>query len=101
MSSNCAVILAAGQGTRMKSSKPKVLAEVLFKPMIDWVTDAAVNAGVEDICLVTGFKREMIDEHFGGRFKTVEGASRYGSRNHAGKGFYQGAYPGQRARSQR
>ena len=72
MSSNCAVILAAGQGTRMKSSKPKVLAEVLFKPMIDWVTDAAVNAGVEDICLVTGFKREMIDEHFGGRFKTVE-----------------------------
>ena len=72
MSSNCAVILAAGQGTRMKSSKPKVLAEVLFKPMIDWVTDAAVNAGVEDICLVTGFKREMIIEHFGGRFKTVE-----------------------------
>ena len=71
MSLNCAVILAAGQGTRMKSSKPKVLAEVLFKPMIDWVTDAAVGADVEDICLVTGFKHEMIDEHFGGRFKTV------------------------------
>ena len=72
MSSNCAVILAAGQGTRMKSSKPKVLAEVLFKPMIDWVTDAAINAGIEDICLVTGFKHEMIDEHFAGKFRTVE-----------------------------
>lgn len=72
MSYNCAVILAAGQGTRMKSSKPKVLAEVLFKPMIDWVTDAAINAGIEDICLVTGFKHEMIDEHFGGKFRTVE-----------------------------
>lgn len=72
MSSNCAVILAAGQGTRMKSAKPKVLAEVLFKPMIDWVTDAATHAGIDDICLVTGFKREMIDEHFGGRFETVE-----------------------------
>lgn len=71
MSSNCAVILAAGQGTRMKSSKPKVLAEVLFKPMIDWVTDAAVAAGIDEICLVTGFKHELIEEHFAGRFKTV------------------------------
>ena len=71
MSSNCAVILAAGQGTRMKSSKPKVLAEVLFKPMIDWVTDAAVAAGIDDICLVTGFKHELIEEHFDGRFRTV------------------------------
>ena len=41
MNSNCAVILAAGEGTRMKSSKPKVMAEVLFKPMINWVIDAA------------------------------------------------------------
>lgn len=72
MGNNCAVILAAGQGTRMKSSKPKVLAEVLFKPMIDWVTDAAVNAGIDDICLVTGFKHEMVDSHFGGRFETAE-----------------------------
>lgn len=72
MSQSCAIILAAGQGTRMKSSKPKVLAEVLFKPMINWVTDAAVNAEVKDICLVTGFKHEMIDEHFAGRFETVK-----------------------------
>ena len=71
MSSNCAVILAAGQGTRMKSSKPKVLAEVLFKPMIDWVTDAAVAAGIDEICLVPGFKHELIEEHFDGRFRTV------------------------------
>ncbi len=71
MGMNCAVILAAGQGTRMKSSKPKVLAEVLFKPMIDWVTDAACGAGIDDICLVTGFKHEMIDEHFNGKYRTV------------------------------
>ncbi len=71
MGMNCAVILAAGQGTRMKSSKPKVLAEVLFKPMIDWVTDAACGAEIDDICLVTGFKHEMIDEHFNGKYRTV------------------------------
>ena len=37
MDKKCAVILAAGEGTRMKSKKPKALAEVLFAPMIDWV----------------------------------------------------------------
>ena len=44
MSKKCALILAAGEGRRMKTSKPKVLAEVLFKPMIDWVTDVSVRA---------------------------------------------------------
>ena len=71
MSSNCALILAAGEGTRMKMSKPKALAEVLFKPMIDWVTDAAVEGGVHDICVVTGYKHEMLEEHLGGKFRTV------------------------------
>ena len=41
MDKKCAVILAAGEGTRMKSKKPKALAEVLFAPMIDWVIGAA------------------------------------------------------------
>lgn len=71
MSSNCALILAAGQGTRMKMSKPKAMAEVLFKPMIDWVTEAATAGGVEDICVVTGYKHELLEEHLGGKFKTV------------------------------
>ncbi len=35
-----AVILAAGKGTRMKSSKPKVLHEIFSKPLLGWVVDA-------------------------------------------------------------
>lgn len=35
------VILAGGAGKRMKSERPKVLAEVLCKPMLGWVLDAA------------------------------------------------------------
>ena len=40
-----ALILAAGAGTRMKSAKPKVLHELLGKPMVRWVVDAAREAG--------------------------------------------------------
>jgi len=54
MVQNCALILAAGDGKRMKSKHPKVLCQVLFRPMISWVTDACQQAGVQDICAVLG-----------------------------------------------
>ena len=59
----CALVLAGGEGTRMKSNRPKVLAEVLFKPLIHWVTDAVKNAGIDDICVVTGSKREFVEDY--------------------------------------
>ncbi len=71
MSENCAVILAAGEGTRMKSAKPKVLAQVLFVPMIDWVVDAVREAGIDDICAVTGHLSEQVCDHLGGSCETV------------------------------
>lgn len=79
MSKNGAVILAGGQGTRMRSDKPKVMAEVLFKPMIDWVIDAAAAAGIEDICVVTGYSAEVLEQHLAGRTKTVHQAERLGT----------------------
>jgi len=42
-----AVILAAGDGKRMGSDRPKVLCEVLFKPMLRWVEDACRAAGID------------------------------------------------------
>ena len=59
---NCAIILAGGEGKRMKSDKPKTLSPVLGKPMLMWVISALRNAGVEDICVVKGFKKECIEE---------------------------------------
>ena len=79
MKNVCAVILAAGEGTRMKSSKPKVMAQVLFKPMIDWVISAAEKGGVEDICVVKGYRAEILEEHLGGKYKTVLQAQRLGT----------------------
>ncbi len=55
-----ALILAAGDGKRMKSKHPKVLCQVLFRPMISWVTDACRRAGVQDICAVLGNGAEEI-----------------------------------------
>lgn len=61
--SNCAIILAGGEGKRMKSNKPKTLSEVLGKPMLWWVMSALKKAGIDDICVVKGFRKECIEEY--------------------------------------
>ncbi len=54
------VILAAGQGTRMKSDVPKVLHRVLDKTMVGYVIEASQEAGAEDICVVVGHQSAMV-----------------------------------------
>jgi bifunctional UDP-N-acetylglucosamine pyrophosphorylase/glucosamine-1-phosphate N-acetyltransferase len=56
----CAVILAAGAGTRMKSEKAKVTHELCGKPMINWVIDAVKEAGATEIIVVTGYQEEQV-----------------------------------------
>ena len=56
-----ALILAAGAGTRMKSSKPKVAHKILEKPLIRWVVDAAHGAGIESVVTVVGHGRELVE----------------------------------------
>lgn len=55
-----AIILAAGAGTRMKSKKPKVAHELLGKPLISWVVDAAKQAGIHTIVSVVGHQKEQV-----------------------------------------
>lgn len=64
MSKLRAIILAAGKGTRMKSELPKVIHEILEKPMVQYVIHAANEAGAEisDICLVTGYQSDMVQD---------------------------------------
>ena len=52
MDKTCALVLAAGDGKRMKSRHPKVLCEVLFKPMLSWVIDSCRLAEIEELCVV-------------------------------------------------
>ncbi len=56
------VILAAGQGSRMKSSTPKVLHEVLGSPMIAHVLKAATALAPERIVVITGHGRAAVDD---------------------------------------
>ena len=54
------VILAAGQGTRMKSEVPKVLHRVLDKTMAGYVIEASQEAGADDICVIVGHQSAMV-----------------------------------------
>lgn len=55
-----AIILAAGKGTRMKSRTPKVLHEILGKPIILYVLDALKAAGVKDTITVAGHGIDLL-----------------------------------------
>ena len=76
---NKAVILAGGQGKRMKADMPKPLFKVLGEPMLEWVISACEDSGVSDICVIKGFKGEMIDEYLRGRYETALQAERLGT----------------------
>ena len=55
-----AVILAAGKGTRMESDLPKVIHTIDGKCLADYVIEAAVGAGADEICLVVGYQAEQV-----------------------------------------
>ena len=57
------IILAAGAGTRMKSSKPKVLHEVLGLTLLDHVLAAAADLNSEKTLVIIGHGREQVQEH--------------------------------------
>lgn len=58
-----AIILAAGRGSRMKSltdDRPKCLVELNGKPLLEWQLAALRGAGIRDIAIVTGYRRELL-----------------------------------------
>ena len=74
------VILAAGKGTRMRSSLPKVLHPVAHKPMVGHVIDAARQVKAENIYLVYGFGGDVLKAKITGDDLTfVEQAQQLGT----------------------
>lgn len=58
-----AIILAAGRGSRMKNltdERPKCLVEFRGKPLLEWQLEALREAGIDEIAIVTGYRRELL-----------------------------------------
>ncbi len=54
------IILSAGKGTRMKSSKPKVIQPVLGYEMVNLVLKSLTEAGIQNNLLVVGYKKDEV-----------------------------------------
>lgn len=60
---NIGIILAAGEGKRMKSRHAKVLHKICGKPMISYVIEEAYKSGVDKNIVVVGHKKEELIEY--------------------------------------
>ena len=76
-----AVVLAAGDGKRMKSAKQKVTCCVLSKPMLSWVLDACKNTGIDlqNCCVVVSEDRKEVDELLPNEISTAVQSERLGT----------------------
>ena len=64
-----AIILAAGEGTRMKSRHPKVLHSILGVPMIFRVVHSVLALGNMPVTLVTGHESQLVSKEINKRFQ--------------------------------
>ena len=63
-----AIILTAGEGTRMRpltTTRPKTMLITGGKPLIQYNIESLRDAGIKDITLVVGYKKEVIEDYFG------------------------------------
>ncbi|MDA8749459.1 sugar phosphate nucleotidyltransferase, partial [Candidatus Poseidonia alphae] len=60
------IIMAGGQGSRLRPltlTRPKPMVEVLGRPVIDFVKEAMVDAGIDEIIVTTGYRGEQLESH--------------------------------------
>ena len=61
-----ALILAAGQSTRLKSARSKVLHEICGKRILSWVLEACRDAGIDEQIVVVGAMRDQVQAAYSG-----------------------------------
>ncbi len=68
----CAVVMAGGKGTRMKSDLPKVLCPVVDRPMIHFVIDALEAAGIHRQIVVVGYQADAVKAELDARGGNIQ-----------------------------
>lgn len=69
-----AVVLAAGEGTRLRpltEDKPKAMVEIDGKPLVAHCFDKLADLGAEEFVVVVGYMKEHIIEHFGDSYRDI------------------------------
>lgn len=79
MKKRFSVILAAGQGTRMKSKLYKVLHPILGQPMIQYVLNALAKVSIDETVTVVGHGAEKVKETVGSKSEFVLQAEQLGT----------------------
>jgi bifunctional UDP-N-acetylglucosamine pyrophosphorylase / glucosamine-1-phosphate N-acetyltransferase len=68
MQTTTAIVLAAGQGTRMRSALPKVMHPLLGLPIVHYGVQAALEAGCDEVVVVVGHGRELVEKYLADTF---------------------------------
>lgn len=69
-----AVVLAAGEGMRLRPltrNRPKPMLHAANRPILEYVLDALVDSGTDNIVLVVGYKRDRVQNYFGPHYRDV------------------------------
>jgi UDP-N-acetylglucosamine diphosphorylase / glucose-1-phosphate thymidylyltransferase / UDP-N-acetylgalactosamine diphosphorylase / glucosamine-1-phosphate N-acetyltransferase / galactosamine-1-phosphate N-acetyltransferase len=67
-------VLAAGEGTRLRPltrNRPKPMLPAANRPILSYVFDGLIEAGVTEITVVVGYKRGRVQDHFGPTYQNV------------------------------
>ncbi len=74
MTAMTAVVLAAGEGERLRPlthNRPKPLLPAGNRPIIDHVLDSLIDAGIEEIHVVVGYKNTRVQDHVGSTYRSA------------------------------
>jgi len=69
-----AIVLAAGEGNRLHpltKNRPKPMLPVTTKPILEHVFDQLIEAGIDKLVVVVGYKRDRIQSYFGPTYRNV------------------------------
>lgn len=74
MNVSTGIVLAAGEGTRLRPlthNRPKTMLPAADRPILEHVLDVLVESDIEQLCLVVGYHRERVQEYFGHAYRDV------------------------------